>query len=91
LNSATRVSSQSRWPRKVGEFPAAANTGAVASWAALKWSVNRSGSTRRWSWKEVLAPSRPTSSAASSRGSAPSIRIRNGSWRSRRRPLLRAR
>ena len=54
----------SRWPRKVGEFPAAANTGAVASWAALKWAVNRSGSTRRWSWKEVLAPSRPTSSAA---------------------------
>ena len=35
LNSATRVSSQSRWPRNMGELPAAASTGAVASWAAL--------------------------------------------------------
>ena len=31
LNSATLVSSQSRRPRKVGELPAAASTGAVAS------------------------------------------------------------
>ena len=35
LNSAILVSSQSRWPRNVGEFPATASTGAVASWAAL--------------------------------------------------------
>ena len=35
LNSAILVSSQSRRPRKVGELPAAARAGAVASWAAL--------------------------------------------------------
>ena len=35
LNSAILVSSQSRRPRNTGELPAAASTGAVASWAAL--------------------------------------------------------
>jgi len=43
LNRATRVSCHSRWPRKVGELPATARTGPVASWAALKWSANRRG------------------------------------------------
>ena len=35
LKSATRVSSQSRWPRTVGELPATARAGALASWSAL--------------------------------------------------------
>ena len=35
LNNAILVSSQSRWPRKVGELPATASTGAEASWTAL--------------------------------------------------------
>jgi hypothetical protein len=35
-NRAMRVSSHSTRPRNSGELPAAASTGAVASWAALK-------------------------------------------------------
>src|SRR6266516_4387429 len=35
LNRAIRVSSQSRWPRNVGELPDTASTGAVATWTAL--------------------------------------------------------
>jgi len=35
LNTAIRVSSQSRWPKKVGELPDTASTGALASWTAL--------------------------------------------------------
>ena len=31
LNSATRVFSHNRWPRKVGELPATASTGPMAS------------------------------------------------------------
>ena len=39
-----------------GELPATARTGPVASWAALKWAANWSGSTRRWTWKRCWPP-----------------------------------
>ena len=91
LNSATRVSSHRRCPRNVGELPATASTGAVASWAALKSAAKSAGAARRWICREVAAPSKVTSSHSISRGSAPSMRTRKGSCRMRRSAAERTR
>ena len=47
LNSATRVSCHSRWPRNVGEFAAAASTGPVSIMAALKSACELVGRVTR--------------------------------------------
>jgi hypothetical protein len=81
-----RVSSHNSEPMNPGELHDAASTSAVASCTALNTRAKSSGSTRRWTWNEVFAPSssRLSRSIRTGSGSVPLISILNGSRRRRR-------
>ncbi len=88
--SAIRVSAQSRFPKRSGEFTAAARIGAVATWATLYRSTNSSADTWRWTWELVLHASSITESCLRLSSSVPSIRRRYSPPRIRVRASFRA-